>query len=120
AVYRGAAGVAGLGEVGTGRLICPLAPVPLSATFSPDGKLLLLGYGDGTARLVETATGQTLGHPFCHEEEVLLAAFSPDGSRFVTGSGCSRFWGSAGGARLWETPRRPPPHPTLAHARPVR
>src|SRR5262249_22098043 len=41
-----------LWESRTGRLIRQFTPPTLRATFSRDGRLLLLGYRDGTARLV--------------------------------------------------------------------
>jgi WD40 repeat protein len=116
---EGADDVDRLWEVGGNRLIRQFTPANQSATFSRDGKMLLLGYKDGTARLVDAATGERLGHPLRHEEEVLLATFSPDGSRFVTGSGMLLRPGGMGGARLWQTPHKPRADRTLPHGGPV-
>jgi eukaryotic-like serine/threonine-protein kinase len=51
--------------------------------FSPDGKSVVLGRGDGAVMLVETATGtaRTLGR---HASMVPEAIFTPDGTRVLT------------------------------------
>ena len=70
----------------------------LAARFSPDGKTLLTGSGNGNdlalARLWDAATGQPLGPALPHHGEVLSVDFSPDGSTAVTASldGAVRFW----------------------------
>src|SRR5262249_22059036 len=58
-----------------------------AVAFSPDGRLVLTGSWDKTARLWEAATGQPVGPPLRHEEEVRAVAFSPDGRLVLTGSG---------------------------------
>jgi WD40 repeat protein/serine/threonine protein kinase len=58
-----------------------------SAAFSADGKRILTGSWDKTAKVWDAATGQeilTLNGNNCW---VLSAAFSPDGKRIVTGGG---------------------------------
>ena len=47
--------------------------------FSPDGKTVLTGSVDGTARLWDAATGQPIGPPLPHQSGVWAVAFSPDG-----------------------------------------
>ena len=69
--------------------------------FSPDGKTVLTGSSDKTARLWETATGKQLGPPLQHQGGVLAVAFSPDGKTVVTGS--AHFDHTA---RLWRVPRQ--------------
>ena len=65
--------------------------------FSPDGKTVLTGSDDKTARLWDAATGQPLGPPMKHQGAVRAVAFSPDGKTIVTGSDDKT-------ARLWHMP----------------
>jgi WD40 repeat protein/tetratricopeptide (TPR) repeat protein len=58
--------------------------VPSIAAFSPDGKLLLTGCADRTARLWEIATGRELLRPLLHEASVSQVAFAPDGRTLLT------------------------------------
>ena len=52
--------------------------------FSPDGKQVLTGSFDHSARLWDVATGQTLRIFTGHTDEVRSVAFSPDGQQVVT------------------------------------
>src|SRR5262249_8306723 len=61
-----------------------------SAAFSPDGQLLAGACGDdsyanGEVRVWQVATGKLL-QAVEHEDGVSCVAFSPDGSRFATGT----------------------------------
>jgi WD40 repeat protein/serine/threonine protein kinase/predicted Zn-dependent protease len=61
------------------------ASIP-AAVFSPDGKTILTGSQDSTARLWDVATGQPVGPPLQHGGKVMVAhvAFSPDGRTVLT------------------------------------
>ena len=79
-----------------------------AVAFSPDGKAVLTGGGDQTARLWDAATGRPLGLPMTHQGAVHAVAFSPDGKTVLTG-------GEDGTARLWDAATgRPLGHP-LTH-----
>ena len=80
--------------------------------FSPDGKTILTGCYDKTARLWDAATGRPLGPPMEHSGRVLTVAFSPDGKTILTGSYDKT-------ARLWDAATSQPigpPMPHLGHA----
>jgi tetratricopeptide (TPR) repeat protein len=68
--------------------------------FSPDGKTVLTGSWDKTARLWDATTGQPIGPPLTHQAPVIAVAFSPDGKTILTGSEDRT-------ARLWDTSELP-------------
>ena len=76
--------------------------------FSPDGKTVLTGSEDKTARLWDAATGQPLGPPLTHQGPVMAVAFSPDGKTVLTGSDDKT-------ARLWDAATGQPLGPPLTH-----
>ncbi len=57
-----------------------------AVAFSPDGKTVITGSQDKTARLWDAATGQPLGQTLTHQGSVRAVAFSPDGKTVITGS----------------------------------
>src|SRR5258708_789492 len=57
-----------------------------SVAFSPDGKQILTGSNDYTARLWDAATGKSIRTFFGHTTNVTSVAFSPDGKEVLTGS----------------------------------
>jgi uncharacterized delta-60 repeat protein len=66
----------------------------LSVAFSPDGKYVVSGSEDGTARVWEAANGKEVAR-MTHDNSVRSVAFSPDGKYVVSGS-----WDNT--ARVWE------------------
>ena len=80
----------------------------LGVAFSPDGRTVLTGSVDKTARLWDVADGRPIGRPMCHELLINSVAFSPDGRTVLTGS-----WDRT--ARLWDAATGDPIGPPLAH-----
>jgi WD40 repeat protein len=80
----------------------------LAGLFSPDGRVVVTGSADHTARLWDRATGRPIGHPLWHRDQVKVLAWANDGNTLLTG-------GEDGTVRLWEaTPATPLQH-TLKH-----
>jgi WD40 repeat protein len=85
-----------------------------AVAFSPDGKMVLTGSADKTARLWEAGTGKAIGVPLRHQGEVLAVAFSPDGSMVLTGAQdrTARLWK----AGTWQALGRPLRHQGIVTA----
>jgi uncharacterized protein with WD repeat len=75
----------------------------LGLAFSPDGRLLVTGSNDHTARLWEVASGQERTR-LTHDSAVWAVAFSPDGRLLASGSGNGivRVWDTASGELVRE------------------
>jgi WD40 repeat protein len=74
---------------------------PVTAVaFSPDGKYVVSGSYDGTARVWEASSGREIAR--MNHGLVLAVAFSPDGKYVVSGSndGTARVWEAATGKEL--------------------
>lgn len=78
-----------------------------AVAFSRDGKTILTGSADRTARLWDVATGEPVGEPLQHSATVSAVAFSPDGNMILTAS--------AEAAQLWDTDTRKPIGDLLRH-----
>ncbi len=81
---------------GERKLLTGHADGVTAVAFSPDGARLLTGCYDHTARLWDTATGETIA---TLKGPVTAVAFSPDGARVLTGSEdkTARLWDAATG-----------------------
>ena len=62
----------------------------IGASFSPDGKRLIFGSGNGTVTLWDAATGQEMLTLKGQLGRVNSVSFSPDGRRLATASGSAR------------------------------
>jgi TIR domain/WD domain, G-beta repeat len=73
-----------------------------AVAFSPDGKRVLTGSSDKTARLWDAGTGAAVATLEGHTDSVRAVAFSPDGKRVLTGSSdkTARLWDAATGAAV--------------------
>jgi WD40 repeat protein len=78
-----------------------------AASFSPDGRRIVTGSNDKTARVWDAESGKPMGEPVRHQREVYLASFSPDGRRIVTGSydETARVWDAESGKPVGEPMR---------------
>lgn len=80
---------------------------PVSAAFSPDGRLILVGYYDQTAKLLDARSGRLVHWLKGHSGLVETVAFSGDGSQILTGEqdlksaeALIRLWDVATGKQL--------------------
>ncbi len=91
----------------------------ICVAFSRDGKWILTGSGDQTARLWELATGREVRTLEGHASTVNSVDFSPDGSSALTSSldGTARIWNLAAGSevRQFSTSYLPPRAKSATH-----
>jgi WD40 repeat protein len=80
----------------------------LVAAFSPDGRIIVTGSVDRTARRWSADTGEPIGEPIPHDGPVTAVVFSPDGSSFLTVTSFKT-------VRIWETATARPTGKPLSH-----
>src|SRR5258705_8122777 len=80
------------------RLIRGHAGIVADVAFSPDGRVIVTGSYDGTARTWEVVTGMPLVTFAGNDGAIYGVAFSPDGTRIATAS-------SDQTARVWDVAR---------------
>jgi WD40 repeat protein len=95
------------------RLVHPAEVRARTWALSPDGKRVVAGDDDGTARMLDAVSGQLLGPPLRNVRPVDTVVFSPEGSLLATGT-------VARSLRLWRTTTGEPQGPVLpSHRRRV-
>lgn len=87
-----------------------------AVAFSPDGKTVITGSKDKTARLWKL-TGEPLTDPLQHDFPVLAVAFDQSGNTVLTGSGDPSV--GTGDARLWDAYTGQLRQAPLPHSGPV-
>jgi WD40 repeat protein len=80
----------------------------LHSEFDAEGKRIVTGSMDTTARVWDALTGKPLTPPLQHSYHVYFASFSPDGKRVLTSS-------TDGTARVWDSLTGEPITPPLKH-----
>ena len=72
--------------LGTTFLTTKSAASVFTDAWSPNGKLLALGYADGSVQVRDAATGKIDFNVLGHRSHVWALAWSPDGQRLASGS----------------------------------
>jgi WD40 repeat protein len=78
----------------------------ISVAFSPDGRHIVSGDGDGILRIWDTSTSKQIGESLTgHSDLVSSVAYSPDGRQIVSGSfdKTLRLWDVTSGKQIGES-----------------
>ncbi len=89
-----------LWDTATGRLIATFSESSGEATFSPDGRYLVVGARDKTLAVWDAATGQLVRAFERHSGDFWSQRFLPGRSRVITGGDAVRIWNQATGELL--------------------
>jgi WD40 repeat protein/tRNA A-37 threonylcarbamoyl transferase component Bud32 len=76
--------------------------IVLAAAIRRDGRAILTGSADGTARLWSLETGEPLLPPLVHPSRVCAVAISSDGKTLLTGCYEPEDWSVPAQTRLWD------------------
>ncbi len=89
----------------------------VDAAFSPDGHRLVAIHGDGSARVIDTASGRTTAAVLRDVSPFSSAVFDPTGSRVVTSAAVPDPDGGDAGmvVRVWDAVSGAPLHAGLSH-----
>jgi WD40 repeat protein len=82
--------------------------------ISSDGKMFASGGGDRLVQCWDAATGQPVGEPLPHPDEIRAIAFSPNGQMLATAHG-ERWQKKPAAARLWQSASGKPIGQPLQH-----
>lgn len=84
------------------REMKPFRDLIYAVAFSPDGKRLAVGSAEGTLKLLDAASGETITTLTGHSGPVLCVAWAPDGGSLASGSAdrSIRIWEAASGNLL--------------------
>jgi WD40 repeat protein len=94
------------------QLLKSLRAAVHQVAFRPDGRHIVIGCSDGTARLWDVALDRQVGRPLRHASAVLSVAWSPAGDQVL--AGCRD-----ASAHLWSIARRKESANPLMHIGPV-